>query len=233
MSNKPTHQAPATNVFGVRIVPTLADTRQMNRSGKASENLPNMRDFFTVSDKKGSLAAIYGQEKCSLVILNGSYSGFIRQRRKFTRMSYEHEPISPMFRIDVSAETESAPMSLDRIAIDLLRQLAAGQQQQIRLLEELVHQQVAVNKQRASELQQWKNANPELARSCRRAAETLSRVQTQFLDVLTEEVADSEDHLIEGEFMLNEFVDRFGPRLAHLNGVLQVLAQLGSADATA
>jgi hypothetical protein len=26
----------------------------------------------------------------------------------------------------------------------------------------------------------------------------------------------------------NEFVDRVGPRLAHLNGVLQVLAQLGS-----
>jgi hypothetical protein len=28
--------------------------------------------------------------------------------------------------------------------------------------------------------------------------------------------------------MLNEFVDRFGPRLAHLNGVLQVLSQLGA-----
>jgi hypothetical protein len=28
--------------------------------------------------------------------------------------------------------------------------------------------------------------------------------------------------------MLNEFVDRFGPRLAHLNGVLQVLAQLSA-----
>jgi hypothetical protein len=34
---------------------------------------------------------------------------------------------------------------------------------------------------------------------------------------------------MDGEFMLNEFVDRFGPRLAHLNGVLQVLAQLSSA----
>ena len=31
-----------------------------------------------------------------------------------------------------------------------------------------------------------------------------------------------------GDFMLNEFVDRFGPRLAHLNGVLQVLSQLSS-----
>lgn len=148
-------------------------------------------------------------------------------------MSYEHEPISPMFRIDVSAESESnQPGSNDRIVIELLRQLVAAQQQQNRLLEDLVQQQVAANKQRANELQQWKTANPELAKSCRQAAETLSRVQTQFLDVLTEEIADSEEHLIEGEYMLNEFVDRFGPRLAHLNGVLQVLAQLGSADPT-
>jgi len=147
-------------------------------------------------------------------------------------MSYEHEPISPMFRIDVSAESEAGKQSdEDPNALELLNQLVVGQQQQNRLLEELVQQQVAANKQRASELQQWKNSNPDLARSCRQAAETLSRVQTQFLDTMTEEIANSEEHLVEGEYMLNEFVDRFGPRLAHLNGVLQVLAQLGSSDA--
>ncbi|MAI71098.1 MAG: hypothetical protein CMM01_09325 [Rhodopirellula sp.] len=151
-------------------------------------------------------------------------------------MSYEHEPISPMFRIDVSADSESEAGQgqqgdADHTALELLTELVDGQKQQNRLLEELVHQQVAANKQRATELQQWKNANPELARSCRQAAETLSRVQTQFLDTLTEEIADSEEHLVEGEYMLNEFVDRFGPRLAHLNGVLQVLAQLSSSDA--
>jgi hypothetical protein len=146
-------------------------------------------------------------------------------------MTYEQEPISPMFRIDVSAENESeAQASGDRVAVDLLRQLVAGQQQQNRLLEEMVQQQAAAQKQRANELQQWKNANPELARSCRQAAETLSRVQTEFLDSLTAEIADSQEHLLEGDYMLNEFVDRFGPRLAHLNGVLQVLAQLGSGD---
>lgn len=148
-------------------------------------------------------------------------------------MSYEQEPVSPMFRIDVSAEASDSdtPASNDRVAIELLRQLVAGQQQQNRLLEDMVQQQAASQKQRAGELQQWKNANPDLARACRQAAETLSRVQTQFLDSLTDEIADSEDHLMEGEYMLNEFVDRFGPRLAHLNGVLQVLAQLGSGDA--
>lgn len=143
--------------------------------------------------------------------------------------SYEHEPLSPVFRIDVSADSESEPRkSKDQIAIDLLRHLVAGQQQQNQLLEQLIQQQNAVNEQRAQELQQWKEANPDLARSCRSAAETLSRVQTQFLDNLTEEIADSEGSLEESEFMLNEFVDRFGPRLAHLNGVLQVLAQLGN-----
>lgn len=150
-------------------------------------------------------------------------------------MSYEHEPISPMFRIDVSAEAEASqqePASSDNVAVDLLRQMLAGQQQQNRLIEELVQQNAAANKQRANELQQWKNANPDLARSCRQAAETLSRVQTEFLDSLTEEIADCEEHLLEGDYMLNEFVDRFGPRLAHLNGVLQVLAQLGSGEPT-
>ena len=77
----------------------------------------------------------------------------------------------------------------------------------------------------------WKEAHPDLARNCRLAAETLSRVQTQFLRNLTEDVEHNEESLIDGEFMLNEFVDRYGPRLAHLNGVLQVLSQL-SGDQT-
>ena len=47
---------------------------------------------------------------------------------------------------------------------------------------------------------------------------------------MTAEIQDNEEYLLEGEYMLNEFVDRFGPRLAHLNGVLQVLAQLGGSE---
>ena len=136
-----------------------------------------------------------------------------------------------MFRIDVSPEAESSqPLPNERMVVELLRQVVAGQQQQNRLIEDLIQQNAAANKQRATELQQWKDANPDLAKSCHRAAEALSRVQTRFLDTLTEEIEDTEDHLVEGEYMLNEFVDRFGPRLAHLNGVLQVLAQLGDAE---
>ena len=69
---------------------------------------------------------------------------------------------------------------------------------------------------------------PELARNCRQAAEALSRVQVEFLSSITNEINDNVNSLMDGEFMLNEFVDRFGPRMAHLNGLLQVLAQLSS-----
>jgi hypothetical protein len=147
-------------------------------------------------------------------------------------MSNESESFPPVFRIDVSAEpssdTDGSQYDPNAVIIALLRQFIAGQARQTQILEELLQQQNAAQRQRATELGQWKQANPELAKCCRTAAETLSRVQTHFLRSITEEVLDNEECLMDGDFMLNEFVDRYGPRLAHLNGVLQVLSQLSS-----
>ena len=110
----------------------------------------------------------------------------------------------------------------------LLRELLVAQDRQNELLEELVNQFTANQKQRAAELGQWKEANPHLARCCREAAESLGRVQTEFLASITREISENSEAFMDGEFMLNEFVDRFGPRLAHLNGLLQVLSQLSA-----
>ena len=111
----------------------------------------------------------------------------------------------------------------------LLREILAAQDRQNELMEELINQIGAAQRQRNAELGQWKQANPRLAKNCRMAAEVLGKVQTEFLDSLTVEINENADDLMDGEFVLNEFVDRFGPRLAHLTGVLQVLSQLGSA----
>ena len=151
-------------------------------------------------------------------------------------MSYDPRQIPSLFHIDVTADagasgSDEPAGDTDEIVIALLRQLVLGQERNNKLLEELIQQSNATQRQRATELGQWKQANPELSRRCRMAAETLGRVQNEFLHHLTEEVADNEECLLDGEFLLNEFVDRFGPRLAHLNGVLQVLSQLScSAD---
>jgi chromosome condensin MukBEF ATPase and DNA-binding subunit MukB len=110
----------------------------------------------------------------------------------------------------------------------LLRELLAAQDRQNELMEELANQLNSNQRQRNNELGQWKQANPQLARNCRVAAEALGKIQTEYLISLTQEINENYESLRDGDFMLNEFVDRFGPRLAHLNGLLQVLSQLSS-----
>lgn len=141
----------------------------------------------------------------------------------------------PLFsQIDVAqtayTAAPSGPRAGETEQAYMLRQLVAGQDRQNELLEELVNLLGSAQKQRAVELGHWKQANPHLARSCRAAAESLSKVQTEFLNDVTREITENYESLIDGEFMLNEFVDRFGPRMAHLNGLLQVLSQLGAAQ---
>jgi hypothetical protein len=147
-------------------------------------------------------------------------------------MSHDPQPSTLFTHIDVTAQPGSQSKRSDDVTNGdiacLLQHLIAGQERQNELLEELVQQTSAAQRQRANELGQWKEANPYLARRCRNAAEALSSVQTEFLQNLTDEITDNAEGFLEGEFLLNEFVDRYGPRLAHLNGVLQVLSQLSS-----
>ncbi len=145
-------------------------------------------------------------------------------------MSQSHTLPAVFSQLDVSAGSSSPrAVSAGGDQTELLREVLAAQDRTNELLEELVAVMATSHKQRSQELHQWRSANPHLSDSCREAAEVLSRVQVDYLDRMTEEIKDSAEELIDGEFMLNEFVDRFGPRLAHLNGVIQVLAQLSSA----
>ena len=47
------------------------------------------------------------------------------------------------------------------------------------------------------------------------------------------EAAENAEDFADSEYALGEFIDRYGPRLAHFNGVLQLLAQLGAPQAPA
>jgi hypothetical protein len=129
--------------------------------------------------------------------------------------------------IETAADQHQANMTM------LLEQLVVGQDRQNELLEEMVEQMGATQRQRSHELHNWKEANPILAKRCRAAAEALSQVQTEFLHNITGEVQDSYENMLDSDFVMNEFVDRYGPRLAHLNGVLQLLSQLSGRPANA
>jgi len=148
-------------------------------------------------------------------------------------MSRDPRSISPLFtQVDITAGAQVGhPRESHEVTDEhnsLLRNILAAQDRQNELLEELVTHLVGTQRQRNNELLQWKEANPHLAKRCRHAAESLAKVQVEFLKSLTDEIDSNAEALMDGDFMLSEFVDRFGPRLAHLNGVLQVLAQLSS-----
>lgn len=145
-------------------------------------------------------------------------------------MASDSQDLHSVFHIDVTQAASEKIVNHGNSAqnemVALMHQLVLGQDRQNELLEELVDQMGAGQRQRANELNQWKDANPLLARRCRAAAEALSQVQTEFLQGLTVDVNDNFENMVDSEFVLNEFVDRYGPRLAHLNGVLQMLSQL-------
>ena len=145
-------------------------------------------------------------------------------------MPNNQQPAPPMFtQVDVTAgSTPRSQTHADMEQSELLREVLAAQDRTNEILEELVGVMAHTQKQRAQELHQWRKANPVLAESCHDAAESLGRVQLDYLERITDEINDSAEDMVEGEFLMNEFVDRFGPRLAHLNGVIQVLAQLSS-----
>lgn len=154
-------------------------------------------------------------------------------------MSNDPSPFSPVFSINVSADAtspqarEQRPADLGSTLIALTRQLVEVQNRQNQLIEQLLHVNKQVlqsanqaNNQRQTEIAQWRNAHPHLVRSCKSALETLSGVQTDFLQKMADEVEDSKDDLADSEYVFSDFLDRYGPRMAHLNGVLQVLSHL-------
>ncbi len=134
--------------------------------------------------------------------------------------------------IDVirTSATPQSPQqeSLSELCV-LMREMIVAQDRQNELLEELISQTNHTHRRKAMELAMWKRAHPELSEFCRKAASKLEQVQTDLVSSITEEVVYNSDTLLDSEFGLSEFVDRFGTKFLHLNTLLQVLSQLGNA----
>ncbi len=141
-------------------------------------------------------------------------------------MTNDHQP-APMFsQMDVTPQHDTdVPQSGSDHAY-LLQDILSAVDRQNELMEELIGVLGAKQRKKATELSQWRKAHPQLAGQCRQAAEVLGRVQKEFLSNMTEEIHENGESLLDGEFMLGEFVDRYGPRLAHMHSMLQVLSQL-------
>ncbi|MDO5307965.1 MAG: hypothetical protein Q4G03_00495 [Planctomycetia bacterium] len=112
---------------------------------------------------------------------------------------------------------------------DLVRQLIMVQSRQNDLLQEVVNQLSAAQKQRVRELAQWRRANPALAKSCKLASDCLGKLQTDMLSSLTYDLDVNYEAMQENEYMTSEFFEKYGPRIVHMNALLQTLSVLGNA----
>ena len=144
---------------------------------------------------------------------------------------HDGPPVFTQFEISASSVASGSNPALNADPNEtnrLLRDMIALQMKSCELLAELVNQVSLQQRQRVAELKAWKEANPELAASCRQAAESLSKVHTEFLASIARDAAENAEDFTDSEYALGEFIDRYGPRLAHFNGVLQLFAQLGA-----
>jgi hypothetical protein len=121
-----------------------------------------------------------------------------------------------------------AGVSSNDIVIRLLHEILQAQRQQLELSREMV-QLAKDNRQRQhAELEAWQRENQHVVERCREVLGTLSRIHSGMLSDIADYIRENEETLLESEFSISEFVDRFGPRMHHLSAMLGVLKQVSA-----
>lgn len=133
--------------------------------------------------------------------------------------------LSPGIRLP---DAPSQPAAATEVA-DLLRQMLDLQKEQLHLARHAAHQADGVGRWR-NFLTRWQGDFPNAGPACK---EVLPQVERAYLTVMTELTDrlrgdDAED--IENDYVLSEFLDRYGSRLNQLGTILSQLSCL--ADAT-
>ncbi|AMV37057.1 hypothetical protein [Planctomyces sp. SH-PL62] len=110
-------------------------------------------------------------------------------------------------------------LEIDRLNLDLNRQ-------NLDLTREIVQVNREQRARQMAELERWQHGHQRVLDASREALGRLEQVHASLIGEMAEYVEDNHENLIDGDFALSDFVDRFGPRLAHLNTMLAVLRPL-------
>jgi hypothetical protein len=160
--------------------------------------------------------------------------------------SRENPPSSWTYRMEVSPTGQTpipvtpsttdpvvllhALVSLQSQTLDIQRQVLENQRQQLELAREAAQFARDQRQRQISELERWQSSHEGVVDDCRDALSKLEGVHAALMGDLSNYVEDNHEVLVDGDFALSDFVDRFGPRLAHLNTMLAVLRPLAAAQ---
>jgi hypothetical protein len=119
--------------------------------------------------------------------------------------------------------------NLQNQSLEIQRQMLENQRQQLEISRELLQVNREQRARQGAELERWQAGHEHVLDSCRESLGRLEQVHASLMAELANYVEDNYENLMEGDFSLSDFVDRFGPRLAHLNTMLAVLRPLAAA----
>jgi hypothetical protein len=141
-------------------------------------------------------------------------------------MHFQFE-VAPTF---TSAVPEYAPPPASTAeSTALLRQILEVQREHLQLQRAAAASHDVVARWRAC-LGRWEGDFPDLAASCKHVVPTLERVYLRMIRDLVDQLHDVGDG-VENEFVLTEFLDRYGMRLGQLSTIVTLLAPLAEAGA--
>ena len=154
------------------------------------------------------------------------------RRRPGPRLSEQpaRNPAIMNFQIDVSSTIPQAPVEPPQPptpappeVLDLLRQMLEVQREQLAYQRAAAAAHDMTARWRAY-LSRWQDEFPDLSHGCRKAMPHLERCYGQMITDLTEKL--SEEDSLDNEFAVQEFLDRYGMRLAQLGTILNLVAPL-------
>jgi len=131
-------------------------------------------------------------------------------------------PNDPILLLHLLANLQNQTLELQRQQLEISRQ-------QLEISHELLQVNREQRARQGAELERWQAGHEHVIDSCRETMGRLEQVHASLMGELANYVEENHENLMEGDFSLSDFVDRFGPRLAHLNTMLAVLRPLAAA----
>ncbi len=121
-------------------------------------------------------------------------------------------------------------VNLQSQTFELQRQMHEMQRQQLELIRESTQVAREQRARQMADLERWQQSHAPVLDVCKDTLGRLEQVHAALLGELATYVEENYECLLEGDFSLSDFVDKFGPRLAHLNTMLAVLRPLAAAQ---
>jgi hypothetical protein len=134
---------------------------------------------------------------------------------------------APVYVMPPTLTVHGQPVGPPNELADLLRQLLAAQQEQVALLKAQAATQDGGARWRAF-LARWEGEFPGIGAACKQVMPALERAYLTLVRDVTDRVSADPDMLTD-EFLVSEFLDRYGVRLGQMANVIGQLAPLADA----